>query len=60
MILEILKSYQQEVCSVESIIEQYTRFIEDEDSNYNSIIHLSQNYILKAKELDHNFKIHRK
>lgn len=60
MILEILKSYQQEVCSVESIIEQYTRFIEDEDSNYNSIIHLSQNSILKAKELDHNFKITRK
>ena len=61
MILEILKSYQQEVCSVKSIIEQYTRFIEDEDSsNYNSIIHLSQNSILKAKELDHNFKTTRK
>jgi Asp-tRNA(Asn)/Glu-tRNA(Gln) amidotransferase A subunit family amidase len=60
MILEILKSYEQEVCSVESIIEEYMRFIEVEDSIYNSIIHLSQNSILKAKELDHNFKNTRK
>lgn len=60
MILEILKSYQQEVCSVESIIEQYIRFIEVKDSIYNSIIHLSQNSIVKAKELDHNFKNTRK
>jgi Asp-tRNA(Asn)/Glu-tRNA(Gln) amidotransferase A subunit family amidase len=56
MILEILISYQQEVYSVESIIERYIRFIKDEDSSYKSIIHLSQNSISKAKELDHNFK----
>ena len=56
MILEILKSYQQEECSVESVIERYIRLIMDEDSNYKSIIHLSQISLLKAKELDHNFK----
>ena len=60
MILEILESYQQEVSSVESIIQRYTSLIVNEDSNYKSIIHLSQNSILKAKELDHYFKITRK
>ena len=60
MILEILKSYQQEECSVESVIERYIRLIMDEDSNYKSIIHLSQISLLKAKELDHNFKNTRK
>jgi Asp-tRNA(Asn)/Glu-tRNA(Gln) amidotransferase A subunit family amidase len=60
MILEILKSYQQEECSVESVIERYIHFIMDEDSNYKSIIHLSQISLQKAKELDHNFKNTRK
>jgi Asp-tRNA(Asn)/Glu-tRNA(Gln) amidotransferase A subunit family amidase len=60
MILEMLKSYQQEESSVESIIEQYNRLIIDKDSNYKSIIHLSQNSLLKAKELDHNFNKTRK
>ncbi len=49
MILEILKSYQQEECSVESVIERYIHFIMDEDSNYKSIIHLSQISLQKAK-----------
>jgi hypothetical protein len=48
MILEILISYQQEVYSVESIIERYIRFIKDEDSSDKSIIHLSQNSIFQV------------
>lgn len=56
MILELLKSYQRNLCSVETQIERVIMRINLEDAKYNSIIHMSNDSIFKARELDNYFQ----